>query len=130
MKTTPYIPGQSGDTAVQQQVNLTKIVNSGIDVTYTQTRDTNNWPETFSAANIRGTMRRVSGTGITPPKGSVNWTAGNTKIPHNLGYIPSGWIVTYKSKACDIFAGTTKADAQFIYLTNTDPTADVNLLVF
>lgn len=130
MKTTPFIPGQSGVTNTQQQSQVTDSLNNGIDITYAQSRDTNGWADTFSLANTKGAMLRVSALGATPPKGSVNWTAANTKIPHNLGYIPSGWIVTYKSKTCDIFAGTTAPDEQFIYLSISDDTADTNIFVF
>ncbi|HEY1646279.1 MAG TPA: hypothetical protein VGF75_08050 [Candidatus Saccharimonadales bacterium] len=130
MKPTPFIPGQAGPIASQQQTNLVDTVDNGIEFAYDNTRDSNSWADTFSFGNMSGVMLRVAGTGHTPPAGNVNWTSTNTKIPHNLGWIPMGFLVTYKSGACDVHAGTTAPDAQFIYLTITDDTVDTNLFIF
>jgi hypothetical protein len=130
MKIPPFIPGQAGISDSMQKIQQAQKQNNGVDVSYPTHRDLNQWADEFAAANQQGVMLRVAGTGSVVPPGSVQWTVGNTKIPHNLGVVPSGWHVTYKSKTCDIFAGTTPPDAQFIYLTITDDSADTNLFIF
>lgn len=133
MNATPFIPGQAGSTAAQQQTSLTDAINGGVEFAYDEHRDLAGWGDVFSLGNMAGVMMRVAATGTTVPPKVKNWgtwTAADTKIAHNLGYIPMGWIVTYKSKACDVFAGSIRPDEQFVYLTITDDTADTNLFIF
>lgn len=130
MQATPPVIGQSKLLAQQQQLSVSQVLNSGVDFGYGQTVDTNAWPDTFLPGNIRCTLVRVGAVGSSPKSG-WKWTAANTKIGHNLGVLPTGFIVVYKDKTCDVFASsTTKNDTQFIYLTITDDTANTTLLIF
>lgn len=130
MRIIPFQPGQSDEIAAQQQNSVGNVVNGNIEITSIAGYDSNGWPNVFQSGNIRGNAIRVSATGTTPPSGGVNWTSANTKIPHGLGKLPTGFILCYKDKPCDIYAGTTKPDNQFVYLTITDDTANTTILVF
>lgn len=133
MKPIPYIAGQAGVMAHQQQQSMSDTLTNGIEAAYDTSRDANGWSNEFEAGtgNLSGNMVRVNGSGGTPVPGSVIWGSGVTKIPHNLGWVPMGWHVTYKNTACDIFAPPgNPPDAQFIYLTNTVPTTDTTLFIF
>ena len=130
MQTTPPVVGQSGLVQQQQQLSVSQAVNNNLDFSYPQTVDTHAWPDTFIPANLKCTLVRVGANGTTPASG-YSWTAANTKIAHNLGRLPVGWIIVYKDKVCDVFApNATKNDGQFIYLTISDDTANTTLLIF
>lgn len=126
----PLVVGQSGLIANQQANSTSRTLDNDLDFSYVQTIDTNGWPDTFLPANLNCTLIRVGAVGSTPVSG-YSWAAsGDTKIAHNLGVLPTGFIVVYKDKTCDVFAGTTKSDTQFLYLKITDDTANTTLLIF
>jgi hypothetical protein len=129
MRVVPYVEGQSGLVSSQQNRSMSQAVDNNIEVSYPQHVDANNWADIFAPGNIKGVILRVAALGGTSPSG-YSWTASNTKIGHNLGYLPTGWIIVYKDKNCDIKAGTTKPDTQFLYLTISDDTANTTLWVF
>ena len=116
MRTIPPVVGATGAVDLQQKNSVQQAVDNNIEFSYPQSLDTNGWPDTFVSANISCTAIRVGALGTTPAS-QIAWTGADTKIPHNLGRQPIGWIVVYKDKTCDVFASsTTKNDGQFIYL--------------
>lgn len=129
MYTTPPVVGQQGMTKYQQEQSVAQAVNGGLELAFVVGLDANGWANNFKQANMKGTIVRVGATGNPSPSGN-QWTAANTKINHSLGFVPNGWIITYKNKVVDIIAGTSHADAQFIYLTTSDDTAETNLFIF
>lgn len=129
MYTTPPVVGQQGLTKYQQDNSVSQAVDGGIELAFVIGVDANGWANDFKQANMRGTIVRVGASGNPSPSGN-QWTGANTKINHSLGFIPNGWVITYKNKIVDIIAGTTNADAQFIYLTTSDTTAEINLYIF
>jgi len=130
MRVIPPVVGATGAIDHQQKNSVQQTLDSNVEFSYPQSLDVNAWPNTFVPANIRCTAIRVGALGTTPPS-QIAWTGPNTKISHNLGTQPIGWIVVYKDKTCDVFASSViKNDGQFIYLTCTDTTANVTLLIF
>src|SRR3989442_15492540 len=89
----------------QQKISVQQATDSNIEFSYPQSLDVNAWPDTFVPANISCTAIRVGALGTTP-QSQTTWTGPNTKISHNLGRQPIGWIVVYKNKTCDVFASS------------------------
>jgi hypothetical protein len=129
MQSTPPIPGQTGVGLYQQQQSLSQASNNGVDFAYQFGLDSLGWVNQFMQANCRCTLIRVGAQGGSSPTG-VLWTPANTQISHNLGVQPQGYIAVFKDKICDIIAGTTPPTLQFMFLTISDPTANVTLLMF
>jgi len=130
MRTIPPVVGATGAVLEQQRNSVQQVVDSNIEFSYPASLDINGWPDSFVRGNISCTAIRVGALGTTPVS-QIAWTGPDTQIPHNLGRQPTGWIVVYKDKTCDIFASSTiKNDGQFIYLTCTDTTANVTLVIF
>lgn len=130
MRIIPPVIGASGLIDNQQKNSVQQSIDTNVEVSYPASLDTNAWPDTFLPANLSCTAIRVGSLGSTPASQTV-WTAADTQISHNLGKQPIGWIVVYKDKTCDVFASSTiKNDGQFIYLTCTDTSANVTLVIF
>jgi hypothetical protein len=125
----PYVAAQSKLQDNQTQQSMTRAINGGLSVASVNSLDTNGWPDTFGQGNTNQTLVRIGAFGTTPAS-QITWTAANTKIPHNLGFIPTGWRIVYQDKAVSIIAGTPQPDKQFIYLTVSDDTANTTLEIF
>lgn len=130
MRIIPPVVGAKGLVDNQQKNSVQQTMDTNVEFSYPASLDTNAWPDTFNPANVNCTLIRVGALGTSPPSQTA-WTGANTKISHNLGRQPIGWIVVYKNKTCDVFAQSViKNDGQFIYLTCTDTSANVTLLIF
>jgi len=58
-------------------------------------------------------------------------TAGQIfSVQHGLGRLPRGWVVIYKSAACDVYDAGLKWDAQYIYLKATAANTILQLLIY
>ena len=126
MLTPNFIPGQIGIADTQQKTLVPNVINGGLEHNSPQSLDNNGWPNTFQRANINQATIRVNASGGNAPA----WTAANTEIAHNLGKIPTGWRIVYQDKVVTLIAGTTAPTTQYIYLTISDPTANVTLEIF
>lgn len=63
---------------------------------------------------------------------TVSFTAANsdTRIEHNLGRVPSGYLVTSLSAATIIYSGAQSTTEQYIFLRSSAAPATVNLVIF
>lgn len=87
-------------------------------------------PLTFSPDNLVGIMIRIGST-ANPNMLPAAWPAANTDltIAHNLGSVPTGFIITAKFAAADVFYGTIPADATNITLQTTNAATDITIWI-
>jgi len=106
-------------------------LNGNVEVATAIGVDLNNWANNFAPANMAGVVYRIGAIGNIAPSG-YQWGAANTdlQISHGLGRSPIGFLVVYKNKTCDVWAGTTKPDNQFLTLQISDASAETSIWIF
>ena len=126
----PQNPGAVSD--VRTVLNsFYKVLRANVSFGSPDTYAADTLPATFIQDNTDGILIRV-GSNANPESLANFWSGSNTDttITHNLGRLPIGYIVTRKSKTCDVYDGTIASTAQEITLKNTDGTADTVVYIF
>lgn len=131
MRAIPIVAGQASVSEVQQKTSVVQALNGNVEVATAIGVDSNNWANNFAPANMTGVSIRIGATGNLSPAG-YQWAASSAdlQISHGLGRVPIGFLVIYKNKTCDVWAGTTKPDNQFLTLQTSDASAETTIWIF
>lgn len=116
----------------QDQLNksVNQVLSGNVSPGNGLTFDTLGQPLTYSTDNTVGLIIRVGSA--ANPNALPNFWAGNntnTTITHNLGKVPTGFIVVGKFAAADVFFGTVAATTTTITLQTTNDATDISIWI-
>ena len=126
-------PGALTDQNIQN-ISVSNVLNGNVEFAAASAWDSAGNPSVFTQANLAGNIFRVASN--ANPYGLPNsWSAaigvGTVTIAHDLGWVPTGYIVVGKSIPCDVYSALPLAatEAQ-ITLSCSNGSADVLIFIF
>ena len=126
-------PGALTDQSIQN-LSVSNVLSGNVELATANAWDSAGNPSAFTQANLAGNIFRV-GSHANPYGLPNSWNAspgvGSVTIAHDLGWVPTGYIVVGKSISCDVYSALPlAATATQITLSCTNGTADVLIFVF
>jgi hypothetical protein len=123
-------PQKAASISNQDQYNksLTLVLAGNVSPGNGLTFASDGTPLTYSTDNMSGSIIRI-GSLTNPNALPAAWTGNNTDltIAHNLGKVPYGIIVIYKTAAADVFFGTVAPTDMQITLQTTNDATDTTI---
>jgi hypothetical protein len=125
-------PQKASSISNQDQYNksLSRVLDGNVSPGNGLTFASDGTPLTYSFDNMSGVIIRIGS--LANPNGlPAHWTANNTDltIAHNLGKVPYGIIVIYKTAAADVFFGTIAPTDMNITLQTSNDATDTTIWI-